>query len=230
MSKLKIFLPFSLLLILISPICLAMSFDGAYIKNFVKTHLEENLTPPQNGKMTIKVANIDPRITIKPCETPLKANIPEKSEGRNVNVKISCDDSTPWKIYLSARVTTTFPVLVAKTTIAKGSRLDKDNTEIQYIAENKIRGEKLTNQAAVLGSKSQRRVTKGRPIQKKYICIVCKGDAVTIIAKSSNFSIKTQGIALSSGNINQQIRVKNIGSGKVITPQVKAINQVVINL
>ncbi len=230
MSKLKIFLSFSFLLLSIPQLSLATTLDRAYLEHFVKTHLEENLTPQENGRLTIKVTNIDPRITIKPCEIPIKANIPEKAEGRNVNVKISCDDSKPWKMYISSRVTTTFPILVAKTTIAKGSRLNTDNTEIQYIAANRIRGEKLTNQKSIIGAKSQRRIAQGRPINKKNICIVCKGDAVTIIAMSTSFSIKTQGVALSSGNIDEQIRVKNTGSGKVITPKVSATNKVVINL
>ena len=42
--------------------------------------------------------------------------------------------------------------------------------------------------------------------------------------------IKTQGTALSSGNINQQIKVKNARSGRVITPKISAVNQVTINL
>ena len=195
-----------------------------------KTYLEENLSAPPQGKMIIKVARIDPRIAIKPCQNALMANIPEKEQLRNINVKISCPDATPWKMYLSAKVALTYPVLVAKSTIAKGSTLTEFNTEIQYIAANKIRGEKLSSHTSVLGAKSQRRIAQGRPINKKHICTVCKGDSVTIIAKSANFSIKTHGIALSSGNVNEQIRVKNTRSGKVITPQVWAINQVIINL
>ena len=62
------------------------------------------------------------------------------------------------------------------------------------------------------------------------MCLVCKGDSVTITAKSPNFIIKTQGIALSSGNLNKQIKVKNTRSGKVIRSKITAINQVVIHL
>jgi len=42
--------------------------------------------------------------------------------------------------------------------------------------------------------------------------------------------IKTQGTALSSGNLNQQIRVKNSRSGRIIKPKISAMNQVTINL
>ncbi|MFT6248801.1 MAG: flagella basal body P-ring formation protein FlgA, partial [Cognaticolwellia sp.] len=62
------------------------------------------------------------------------------------------------------------------------------------------------------------------------VCLVCEGDAVTISANSPNFVIKTQGIALSSGNLNKQIKVRNTHSGKVIRSKVTAINQVTIHL
>ncbi|MFT5003293.1 MAG: flagella basal body P-ring formation protein FlgA, partial [Flavobacteriales bacterium] len=172
----------------------------------------------------------DPRITIKPCEIPLTANIPEKIRAINVNIKISCDGSIPWKMYLSAKVEITKAVLVATTTISKGDKLDESNIELAYMAINRIRGDKLTDKNIVFGAKAKKRIGRGRTISKQSICLICKGDIVTIIASSNSFSIKTRGVALSSGNINEQIKVKNARSNKIITPRVKTINQVVIHL
>lgn len=42
--------------------------------------------------------------------------------------------------------------------------------------------------------------------------------------------IKTKGVALSSGNLHEQISVENSRSGRVIRPKVSAVNQVTINL
>jgi len=204
--------------------------ESLTIKALVLDFLKEKVSIPANGKVTITVANIDPRIIIKLCQKELILNIPEKDIGRNVNVKITCADSVPWVMYLPAKITKTFPVIVARNNIAKGTTLTNDNISIQYLPENKIRGSKLTEINSVLGSRTKKRIGKGRTINKKNICLVCKGDAVTIIAKSSQFMIKTQGIALSSGIINQQIKVKNKRSGKIITPKVTAINQVTIPL
>jgi flagella basal body P-ring formation protein FlgA len=53
---------------------------------------------------------------------------------------------------------------------------------------------------------------------------------VTIIAKSANFNIKTAGVALQNASFGEQVKVKNTRSGRTITAQVKAINQVIINL
>lgn len=217
-------------MVLFSLTSYSTTWDKAYLETFAKEYLEEKLLPPVGGKISISIAHIDPRITIKPCQQKLIANIPENTASRNVNVKISCADSTPWKIYLPAKIEKTFPVIVASTTIEKGTTLSKGNISVQYLANNKIRGKKFTDITTILGSKSEKRIGKGRIINTKNVCLVCKGDSVTITAKSPSFIIKTQGIALSSGNLNKQIKVRNTHSGKVIRSQVTAINQVVIHL
>lgn len=218
------------LLVLFSLTSHSATLDKAYIEAFAKKQLEAKLLPPVGGKISISVANIDSRITIKPCQQELIANIPENITSRNVNVKISCADSTPWQMYLPAKIEKTFPVVIATITIEKGTTLSRDNISIQYLASNKIRGKRFTDITAVLGSKAEKRIGKGRVINTRSVCLVCKGDSVTITAKSTNFMVKTQGIAVTSGNLNKQIKVKNTRSGKVIRTKVTAVNQVSIHL
>ena len=226
----KIIFTFIFILLIKQTTTFATELDSAFIERFATNYLIEQFPSTEEEKVLISVAHLDPRISIKPCKIPLTANIPEKNGAINVNVKISCDESIPWKIYLSAKVEITKAVLIARSTISKGDELDESNIELAFIPINKIRGNKLTDTKVVFGAKAKKRIAKGRAISKKSICLICKGDVVTIIVSSDNFSIKTQGVALSSGNINEQIRVKNTRSKKVITPRVKGINQVVINL
>lgn len=230
MPTLKVFLSITCFIALNPITSFATNWDRAYIQSFAKNYLKEQIPVPIGGKISIKVANIDPRVIIKPCQAPLKANIPENTSRRNVNVKITCVDSTPWQIYIPAKIERAFAVVIATNIIEKGVVLTKQNIALDYIASSKLRGERLTDINAVLGSKAEKRIGKGRPITRKSACLVCKGDAITIIAKNDKFMIKTQGTALSSGNLNQQIKVKNTRSGRVIKPKISAVNQVTINL
>jgi flagella basal body P-ring formation protein FlgA len=207
-----------------------MTWDSAYIESFAKNFLESKIQAPPGGKISFVIASIDPRVIIKPCQVPLIANIPENTNRRNVNIKITCEDSTSWKIFLSAKIERTFAVVVAANTIEKGDILTKENITIKYIAKNRVRGERLTDLDSVLGSKAERRIGADKTITKNNVCLVCKGDTITIIAKSDNFMIKTSGTALSSGNLNQQIKVKNARSGRIIKPIISAVNQVTITL
>jgi flagella basal body P-ring formation protein FlgA len=208
----------------------ANELGSNYIEQFATAFLTEQFPSSDEEKVLISVSSLDPRIEIKSCEVPLNANIPEKTGARNVNIKISCDDNTPWKIYISAKVQITKAVLVAISTISKGDTLDEGNVALNFLPINQLRGNKLDDPTLVFGAKAKKRIAKGRAISKNSFCLVCKGDFVTIIAASDSFSIKTQGMALSSGNINEQIRVRNTRSNKVISPRVKNTRQVIINL
>ena len=230
MQIIKVFLSIVYLIAFFSVESLAITWNSAYIESFAKNYLTENILPPVDGKIAFEISSIDHRVVINSCQTPLQANIPENINRRNVNIKISCADSTPWQIYLHAKVERSFAVVVATNNIEKGVVLSKNNIGIEYLAPNKIRGEKLNNLEALLGSKAERRIAKGRTITRRNVCLICKGNVVTIEAQSNNFSIKTKGIALSSGNLHQQIKVKNSQSGRVIKAEISAINRVTINL
>jgi flagella basal body P-ring formation protein FlgA len=230
MSKLKIFITFLLFIDCFSSKLFANSYDREFIINFAKEYVETNTPVPNKGKLVVLPSSIDSRITIKPCSIPLSANIPENYSSRNVNVKISCSSSKPWHIFLPVKVVTTIPVLVTKNKINKGTILNKSNLEIDWRERSKIRNEIIDDIKLVIGARSKRTLSKGSVITKKSICAVCKNENVTIIAQSNNFIVKTAGIALKNATLGEQVKVKNIRSGRTINAQVKAINQVVINL
>ena len=230
MSKLKIFITFLLFMSNFPSQTFANNYDRAFIINFAKDFVEKNTPAPKNGRRVIEPASIDSRIIIKPCSIPLTANIPDNYSSRNVNVKISCDSSKPWHIFLPVKVTTTVPVLATKFKINKGTLLDKSNIGVEWRELSRIRSEILDDIDLIIGARSKRTLSQGAIITKRAICVVCKNENVTIIAKSEDFMIKTAGVALKSATFGEQVKVKNIRSGRTINAQVNAINQVVINL
>jgi len=208
----------------------ATEVDNGYIENFAKETIQQHLINRAKGKVTIQVAKIDPRVKLSNCKNQLIANIPEKFNGRNVNVKISCTDPISWSIYLTAKITTVIAVVVAKKSISEGTLLDDSNITSTYIDSYKIRGTFVGDINKVKGTKAKRKIIKDHLITLINTCTVCEGSQVTIIAQSKQFTIRTNGEALESGNIGEQISVKNNRSGKVINARVNAINKVVINL
>jgi len=230
MSKLKIFIIFSLILASLSNLAFGQTMNRTQLQDFVKQFLENNITFPTQGKMTVSVSSLDPRINIKPCSSSLVVNIPENHNGRNVNVKINCKDPNPWYLFIPAKIQMVVPIVVAKSIISKGSRIDESNVIIEYRDTRRIRGEIIDDTKIVIGTRAKRKLSAGAILTRKNICFVCKGSHVTLIAKSDTLMIKTAGIALKDGGIGEQIRVKNESSGRTVTGRVSAINKVVINL
>ena len=202
----------------------------AEIETFAKTFLRQNITVPEQGKLSIDINKIDRRLVIKNCSQPLVASLSTKTNRRKVNIKISCITAPLWKIYLSAKVSLTIPVVIAQQALDKNTRLTKDNIIVAYIDNYEIRGTHLDKAELLYGSKTTKKVTKGYNLSRKNTCMVCKNQQVSVMAQSSGFVIKTLGTALSNGNLGDTVRVKNKKSGKIISAQVTAINKVVINI
>lgn len=230
MSKTKIFLTFLLSLIYFSTAANAETYDRAYLENLAKNAVTEAFVNDSSEHISITVSRLDPRLVIQPCDGQLNANIPEKLSGRNVNVKINCSGSTPWHLYVPVRLSVQAPALVAKQAISKDSVLTENNVEIVFVDKHQIRGEPITNINDVLGAKTKRNISQGKSINRRHICLVCKGDQVILEAASSVLSIKTAGTSLGNGHLGDKVRVKNNRSGKTVFGIIKGINKVAINL
>jgi len=228
MTKLKIFISF--LCFLFSFSIFAQKLDANYIENLAKKYLEQHIVKPEAANRKIEISSIDPRLNIKSCDTPLTVNILENNNNRNVNVKISCEGITPWKLYLPAKITITLPIVIAKNYISKDSILDESNIVVIQRDSFKIRGEYFSDLNVILNNKATTSIAKGRIITRNDICLVCKDASVTIVAGNKNFAIETDGVALSNGTLGQTIRVKNKHSGRTVSAQIISANHVKINL
>lgn len=230
MINTRIFLHIFLISLLAVPLANANSIDRAYLHNLAVQSLTDSLPEVPHAKREVHVAEIDPRIVIKPCSSRISVNIPENHNGRNVNLRIRCEDEIGWQLYLPAKISTLVPVLVATSRLSKGSLLHEGNIEVTYREESKVKADSLQTNELVIGAKTKRYVAKGGAITRRNICLVCKGEEVEIIARGDKFSIKASGVAMSDGSIGEQIRVKNSRSGKTVKARVDKINTVVINI
>ncbi|AZQ85538.1 flagellar basal body P-ring formation protein FlgA [Colwellia sp. Arc7-635] len=230
MSKLKILVKLTLIYFAVLNPSTAMTFDRDYLYNFIENYVESNISIPAEGKIKIEVSPIDPRISLQPCLLPLLANIPEKHNSRNVNVKVLCPDEASWQLFIPVKIQTIVPILVTRMRVAKGTLLDNSNIEVIFKDNSQIRGSVLTDPAIVTGARTKRNLSQGSAITDRNTCFVCKGQPVNIIARSVNFEIKSFGIALKDGSLGELIPIKNKESGRIVQGQVNAINQVVINL
>ena len=62
------------------------------------------------------------------------------------------------------------------------------------------------------------------------VCRVCKGENVTCYASLRGLRIKTTGIALEDGTLDELVRVKNKKSGKVLNARVDGVESVQVNI
>ncbi|GIU36040.1 flagella basal body P-ring formation protein FlgA [Shewanella schlegeliana] len=234
----KIFLG-SLFITLLMP-TLALAAESATIPSISTISrlaiaaVEQKVEAPTKARINITPQSLDTRVNLPNCYLPIKAEIAsDRAIRRNNTVKISCnspDLSYPWQIFLSVRVDILYPIVVAKATMGPGDLLSGDDIEIEYIEQTSIRGQQFEELSQVVGARLKRRVAPGQPIFANQLCIVCKGDNVSIFARSENFEIKTVGEALQDGNVGDKIRIKNSHSHKKLDARVTGVGQVEVRM
>ncbi|MEZ9596519.1 flagellar basal body P-ring formation chaperone FlgA [Shewanella sp. 10N.261.52.F9] len=196
--------------------------------------VEEKIEAPEKAKIQITPQSLDTRVNLPNCYPPIKAEIASnRAIRRNNTVKISCnspDLSYPWQIFLSVKVDIMYPVVVAKSTMGPGDLLSGGDVAIEYIEQASLRGHQFEFVEDVVGARLKRRVVPGQPIFANQLCIICKGDSVSIYARSENFQIKTVGEALHDGNVGDKIRIKNSHSHKNLDARVTGVGQVEVRM
>jgi len=204
------------------------------IEALAKDVVAKKVNAPVSARVNITPQPLDSRVAIPRCSSPITAVLASDREiSRNNTVRISCDSpdlSYPWQIYLSVRVDVSYPVVVAKETLAPGDVLSAAQMEIRYVDQYSVNGEQFSDMQQLIGTRLKRRVSKDYPIFGSNICVVCKGDTVSIIARTEQFQIKTIGEAVEDGNLGQQIRVKNTRSNKTVDAIVTQVGEVQVKM
>jgi flagella basal body P-ring formation protein FlgA len=208
----------------------AVASPHEHIKQQAEAYVNANVMFDSSADIVIKAADIDNRIHIPRCELPFEYSASSNSlKQSNVSVKVTCPNSK-WYLFTSVQVQQTKPVVVTTDTMSPGTLLTEQNLYLADIPINRLRGSTFTDPSNLIGARLKRRVRPGQIISNNMLCFVCKGDKVTIMAKSSGLQLKVSGIAQQDGNLGDTIRVQNAQSKKTVSATVSSTNQVDIHI
>lgn len=196
--------------------------------------IEKKIVVPKGAKVKITPQAIHSAQYIPTCSGPIDAHLASnRAIKRNNTVKITCvspELDYPWQLFLNVRVDILFPVVVSKRLLGTAQIIDKTDVKMAYIEKSSLRGQQQVELSHVIGARLKRRVPANTPLFDNHFCLICEGDTVTIIARSGSLNIKTQGTALSDGNLGDPIDVSNRYTQKKVHSYVSGIAQVTIRL
>ncbi|MBF3238928.1 flagellar basal body P-ring formation protein FlgA [Aeromonas veronii] len=198
-----------------------------YLQEKAQEFVYSQLDIPLDARAEVTSATLDERLPLTRCEDLLTISLPAKMEiRRNTTVYLKCEEYKPWDVYLPVRVSIQKPYVTVTNPIAKGDLLSESQLVLAYQDQTLIRGDYLTDTAPLVGVRSKRELKPGQPIRLSQVCVVCKGDQVTLTAENSNFQIKTMARALQDGSFGEIIKLVNIRSGKTVEGKVSAVGAV----
>jgi len=194
--------------------------------DFISEQITDLDSTPQ-----VSALPLDSRIPDRPCQLPLSKTVPtEPPFNRQVTVQLKCEDLNSWTQYVHVRIIELEPVVVVKTNLTRGEVIKAEHLRLEMKPKQFIRTQYIQDESVLIGSRSKRNIRSGLPIVMSHICMVCKGDNVTIIAAIRGLRIKTTGVALEDGTLDELVRVKNKKSGKVLNARVDGVESVQVNI
>jgi len=200
-------------------------------QGFLEFTVEDFLASSQTaGRYEIEVKQLDPRLRLPTCDKELTASLesPAKPVGR-VTVKVRCDGTSPWTVFVPAQVRLFREVVTSTRPLKRAGIIEPEDVILRERDISLINQGYLTNVEQAIGQKIVRPMVNDQVITLVHLEqaeVVRKGDQVVITARSGTLSVRMPGEALANGGMNQQIRVKNLNSQRVIKAQVMAPGQV----
>ncbi|BCM76298.1 hypothetical protein KAM329D_27750 [Aeromonas caviae] len=200
-----------------------------YLQEQAQAFVLDQLDIPLDAQADVKAGTIDERLPLTRCEDALTISLPARMEiRRNTTVYLKCEGEKSWDLYLPVRVSIQKPYVTVTVPVAKGDILSEPMLTLAYQDQTLIRGDYLTDPTALIGVRSKRELKPGQPIRLTQVCVVCKGDQVTLSAENSSMQIKTMARALQDGSFGDMIRLVNTRSGRTVQGQVSAVGSVIV--
>lgn len=198
----------------------------------VISFVEQEFNSDESKNLKVVAHPLDSRIPVRKCDTPLLFDVAKsRSFSRQFPVKVTCSaKEKEWKVYVQVSVSEMVETLVTSQTIAKGVTIDTDMVEIELVDAYRVRDRSSTDLSAIIGGRALRNIQRGYQIGQNDVCLVCKGDDVSIIAKNSSMMIKTSGTAIESGAKGESIKVKNNSSNRIVKGIIGDLREIYVNL
>ena len=207
----------------------ATTEEALFLENVAKQYILAQFTEKNdNIRYNVKVSKVDRNRDFGgKCTGYLSAKLLTPEIKKNSIVKIICRrENNPYSIQIPVTINVQRATIVASENIPRVSPITTAMIEKKFVNENLILNQSITDSSLIIGSKTKKDIRAGEFLKISDLCLVAKGDVVTISARSHGLEIKASGIAMEEGKLNETIAVKNMKSGKIIQARVKSANSV----
>ncbi|KFE45426.1 MULTISPECIES: flagellar basal body P-ring formation chaperone FlgA [Pseudomonas] len=199
-------------------------------QGFLEFTVEDYLATNQiEGRSEIEVKQLDPRTRMPYCDKDLTASLESPKPVGRVNVKVRCEGTSPWTVFVPAQVHLFRNVVTAVRPLKRDSLVSEDDVALRERDIGQLGQGFLTSLDQAVGQKTVRPAVMDQVLSPTYLeqpQLIHKGDQVVIIARSGTLAVRMPGEALSDGGLNEQIRVRNLNSKRVIKASVTGAGQV----
>ncbi|QVM89967.1 flagellar basal body P-ring formation protein FlgA [Pseudomonas entomophila] len=199
-------------------------------QGFLEFTVEDYLATTQTqGRYDIQVNTLDPRLRMPLCSQQLDASLESPTPLGRVTVKVRCDGTAPWTVFVPAQVRLLREVVVMTRPLKRESVIDQGDVALRERDVGTLTQGYLTQLEQAVGMKLVRPTVLDQVLTQQHMeqaDVIRKGDQVVIVARSGGLSVRMPGEALDRGGLEAQIRVRNLNSKRVVKARVTGPGQV----
>ncbi len=207
-----------LFVLIASVLSIAASAAAAPFDN-VREQLELHVRAAHPGARTISVApaRMTALSAMPDCDQPWVIDLQGQRLLGPVAIRAICP-GTGRAVRLTVVVQVTVPTLVAAMPLARGSVLTVGQLQLQDLPVT--HGvEPMTDPALLIGQRLRSALRAGQPLSSRLLepeLWVTTGDEVALTAGAGSVAVSVTAKALQDGHAGEQIRVRNLSSGRTV--------------
>lgn len=208
---------------------------AAEVKEHVKQLYVAQYTAEElQQRVEILPSNLDNRLRLKACDQPLSKSISSpQALAHNITVKVSCQGTHRWTIYVPVKVNVYADVAVAQRNLAKGSIIAADDLVLAKMNVAEAGNGYFESIDLVVGMEAKRNIRLGDALQQNALrspTVIQRGETVILEATVAGVAVETKAKALTNGQLGEQIRVQNSHSKRVVYAKVTGPGKVSVSL
>lgn len=201
------------------------------IDQAVTAHMQQMLTEEarrqawQGQRHSLDITLLNSAERLPACTQVLSVTVSsdDPSPLSRQRLDLSCADAPGWSVTALVQSSVFLPAVHAARVIERGQTITAEQLQLQEVNVGRASRGFYNSVDEVIGQGAKRRLRAGQLIAPNLLAaplLIRRGQQVTIIASQDGISASATGEALANGREGEVIRVRNLGSQKVIEAQV----------
>ena len=190
------------------------------IRTTAEAFLLESAKAQHDGRVTINMGQLDPRLRLTECSQPLQAFQPAGARlSGHTSVGVRCTGASGWSIYVTADIDLYADALVVVRPLARGQMLTLQDVQVQETDISNLGFGYLYDPSQIEGLVTRRPVATGAvltPSLVKAPRLIRRGDRVTLVNSNGPIRVEMLGEAMGDAAKGERVRVRTLGSKQVV--------------
>lgn len=177
-------------------------------------------------QLKVDIKQLDRRLKLTQCTKPLNAFWPPGArKAGHSSIGVRCEGNKPWKIFVQANIAILEKVAVLSRPVVRGDVLSREMLRFESKDISRLGNRYVKDAEPLLGYRFKSPAGQGKLLAPRMLetpRMVRRGQTVTLLAEAGGIQVRMSGKALADGAMGKLIRVRNLGSKRIIEGEVIA--------